>query len=107
MNGQRTLRISNPPEELNHCIRELIFLIFVSTILNESPLWSLLVLEEFLVFFDEDFHPFTSSFIISTRLLLLHLGIKISSSSLLLDLIQCGWSESEFELEVLIIAQLL
>ena len=32
----------------------------------------------------EDFHPFTSSFILSTRLLLLHLCIPISSSSLLL-----------------------
>ena len=38
-------------------------------------------------FLDEDVHPFTSSFIILTRLLLLHLRIPISSSSLLLTFI--------------------
>ena len=36
---------------------------------------------------DEDVHPFTYSFIISTRLLLLHLRITISPSSLLLPFI--------------------
>ena len=56
--------------------------------------------------FDEDVHPFTSSFIISTRLLFLHLRIPISSSSLLLALPQCGWFASIFELEVLLVARL-
>ena len=37
--------------------------------------------------FDEDFHPFTSSFILLTRLLLLHLHIPISSSLLLLSFV--------------------
>ena len=36
---------------------------------------------------DGDVHPFTYSFILSTRILLLHLRIPISSSSLLLSLI--------------------
>ena len=47
--------------------------------------------------------PFTSSFIISTRLLILHFCIPISSSSLLLYLLQCGWAASESELEVFLV----
>ena len=38
-------------------------------------------------FFDEDVHPFTSLLIITTRLLLLHLCIPISSYSLLIPII--------------------
>ena len=81
--------------------------------------------------FDEDVHPFTSLFIMSTRILLLHLRIPISSSSLLLTFISlftvstwlfllhlisssslllpslyCGFSTLAFELEVLLVAWL-
>ena len=46
--------------------------------------------------FDEGVHTFTASFIISNRLIFLHLYIPISSSLLLLAFLQCGWSASEF-----------
>ena len=54
--------------------------------------------------FYEDVHIFTSSFIISTRLLFLHLRIPTSSSLLLLSSLWCSWSASEFDLEVLLVA---
>ena len=46
MNSKNTLMISTVPKAQNHPIQELLFLPFVSSILNESTLWSLLVLEE-------------------------------------------------------------
>ena len=58
-------------------------------------------------FFDEDVHTFTPSFMISTRLLILHLCIPISYSSLLFSLIYCGMLALKFELEVLLVARLI
>ena len=86
INGQSKLSISTIPEAQNHLIIGLLSLPFFSDVLIESPLWCLLVLED-LLFFDDDVHPFNSSFIISTQLLLLHLGIPISSSLLLIPFI--------------------
>ena len=49
MNGQLTLRISNVSEAQNHPILGMLFLPFFSSVLNESPLWYLLFMEEILV----------------------------------------------------------
>ena len=55
---------------------------------------------------DSYFSTFTFSFIISTRLLFLHLRIIISSYLIFIALLQYGWSAYEFELEVLLVALL-
>ena len=50
--------------------------------------------------------PFTSSFLISALLFLLHLRIPLYYSSLLVDLLHCGMLALRFELEVLLFARL-
>ena len=50
MNSQPTLRVSTVAEERNHPILGLLFLPLFSSVLNESPLWYLLVRRVFLLF---------------------------------------------------------
>ena len=84
MNSQRILRISTVTEAQNHPILGLIFLPFSSSVLKTSYL---VLVGSGVFFYDEDVHPFTYSFILATLILLLHLYIPISSSSLMLPLI--------------------
>ena len=49
MNGQRTLSISTIREARNNPIIRLLFFPLFSSVLNKSPLWSLLFLEEIIV----------------------------------------------------------
>ena len=69
MKDKLTLRISTVTEAQNHPILGLLCLPLFSSVLNKSTLWSLLFMEEHFFCFDEDVHPFTSLFIISTQLI--------------------------------------
>ena len=68
--------------------------------------WIFLIHLRILIFSTSLLLPFTSSFIISALLLLLQLLIPTSYSSLMLSSLHCGMFALKFELEVLIVAQL-
>ena len=88
INIQQTLTISTIPEARNHLIIGLIFSSFFSSVLNKRIKYLVFVgYEGDYCFFDDDVHPFTSSFMILTRLLLIHWHIPMSSSSLLISFI--------------------
>ena len=87
MNGQRKLSISSVPWAQNHPILGLLFLPLFSVYYKWISSLVLVGSEEAFCCFDEYFHPFNSSFIISTPLLLLHLHVSISSYSLVLTFV--------------------
>ena len=86
MNGQRTLRISTVSKAKNHPILGLLFLPFFSSVIT-NLLFGICYFWRIFLFFWLVCTFFTSSLILSNRILLLHLRIPISSASLLLPFI--------------------